>query len=260
MSRIKDTFNILKSSNKKAFIPYIMAGDPDLSSTYERMKILQECGADIIELGIPFSDPLADGPTIQMASERAMKKGVTLRKVLSFVKGYRHEFNIPIVIMSYYNPIFKLGDEQFIKLAADAGVDGFIIPDLTIEEASGFAKKSWEFDIDTIFLVAPTSTKDRIKMICDMSKGFVYYVSITGITGARLNLPDNFYHNMQTIREVTNLPVAVGFGISTPQEAQLVCKASDGVIVGSAIVKRFNDNPSTIKNYLLELSKAIKGE
>lgn len=260
MSRIQKTFRQLKSQGKKAFIPYIMAGDPDLATTYNRMQLLQDCGADIIELGIPFSDPLADGPTIQMASERALNNGVTLKKVLSFVKQHRSLFHIPIVIMSYYNPIFKLGDSNFIELSSDSGVDGFIIPDLTAEESKDFVKKSWDYDIDTIFLIAPTSTKDRIKMICKMCRGFIYYVSITGITGGRLSLPKRFYENIKVIRETSKLPIAVGFGISTPDDARLISSCSDGVIVGSAIVRRFNDEPETIKGYLLDLAKAIKGE
>lgn len=259
MSRIRETFKRLKLNGEKAFIPYIMAGDPDLSSTFERMQILQGCGADIIELGIPFSDPLADGTIIQMASDRALREGITLRKVLSFIKEHRGYLQIPIVIMSYYNPIFKLGDREFLRQASEAGVDGLIIPDLTADEAKDFVKKSWDFGIDTIFLVAPTSTRDRISMICNICRGFIYYVSITGITGARLHLPETFYEKMRMIRETSKLPVAVGFGISTPEEARMISSHSDGVIVGSAIVKRFNDEPSTIKDYLLDLKKAIKG-
>lgn len=255
---IKDKFYELKINNQKAFIPYIMAGDPTIDETLNRIKILQSCGADIIELGVPFSDPLADGPTIQSASERALSGGTTLKKLLSFLNSCRDDITIPVILMTYYNPVFKMGVDFFLEEASLAGVNGLIIPDLTVEEADAFVEKARFYNIDTIFLISPTSTRDRIKMITSMSSGFVYYVSITGITGSELKLPPEFYDQINIIREITTLPISVGFGISKPSEAYLISKIADGVIIGSAIVKKFNDDPNGAVSYLKELRDAIR--
>lgn len=182
MNRIEKVFKKLKSQNKKAFIPYIMAGDPSLEKTKEIVLMFEECGADIVELGVPFTDPLADGHTIQRAAERALKNGVTLKKVVALVKNLRQKTKIPLVLMTYYNPVFKYGEERFIADAKDAGVDGAIIPDLPPDEAGGFTRRAKKASIASIFLLAPTSTDERIKKIASASTGFIYYVSITGIT------------------------------------------------------------------------------
>jgi tryptophan synthase alpha chain len=258
MTEIGKTFDRLKRKGKKAFIPYIMAGDPSLERTGEILHLFGECGADIIELGVPFSDPLADGPTIQQASERALQNGVTLRKILSFVKDIRQNFRIPIVLMTYYNPVFKYGEENFIKDAKKAGVDGVIIPDLPPDEAEHFIHLSREAALDTIFLLAPTSTDDRIKKVTRASRGFIYYVSITGITGASLLLDGSMDILISKIRKYTNKPVAVGFGVSSPEEASAVSRISDGVIIGSAIVKKLHKSPLDLKNYLVSLREAIQ--
>jgi tryptophan synthase alpha chain len=262
-SKITNTFERLKNQGKKAFIPYIMAGDPSLERTKDIVLLFEKCGADIVELGVPFSDPLADGPTIQRASERALKNGVTLRKVIAFVKDLRQSIQIPIVLMTYYNPVFKYGEENFVKDARVAGVDGMIIPDLPPDEAEDFIKLSRKAALDTIFLLAPTSTEDRIKKVTKASSGFIYYVSITGITGADLLLDGSMEILISKIRKYTNKPIAVGFGVSIPEEASAVAKISDGVIVGSAILKRIQDqrlceSPDGLRDYLISLRKAIK--
>jgi tryptophan synthase alpha chain len=258
MSKIAMTFNKLKKNGKKAFIPYIMSGDPSLERTKEIVLLFEKCGADIVELGVPFSDPLADGPTIQRASERALQNNVTLRKVISFVKDLRTVTQIPIVLMTYYNPVFKYNENDFIKDAKEAGVDGVIIPDLPPDEAEHFIKLSKKASIDTIFLLAPTSTDDRIKRVTKASSGFIYYVSITGITGASLLLDGSMETLISRIRGFTRKPIAVGFGVSTPEEASAVAKVSDGVIIGSAIVKRIDEPYNELENYLLGLREAIK--
>ncbi len=257
-SKISTIFRNLKSCNLKAFIPYIMAGDPDIDSTLERVMLLVECGADIIELGVPFSDPLADGPTIQRAAERALQAGVTLRKIIPFVAKIRQHTQIPIVLMTYYNPIFKYGENSFVNDARDAGVDGVIIPDLPPEEAKELISASRKKGLDTIFLLAPTSTKERIKKIASASSGFVYYVSMTGITGSQLALDDTFKRHIEDVKNATDKPVAVGFGVSTPDEAYNVARLADGVIVGSAIVKKLHESPSEAKGFILKLKEAIK--
>ncbi|MGB9716681.1 MAG: tryptophan synthase subunit alpha [Thermodesulfovibrionales bacterium] len=257
MSKIEEAFRKLKKKEKKAFIPYIMAGDPYLRKTKELVLIFEECGADIVELGVPFTDPLADGPTIQRASERALEKGITLKKVIGFVKELREHTEIPIVLMTYYNPVFKYGEEDFVKDAKDSGVDGVIIPDLPPDEARSFIILSRKACLDTIFLLAPTSTTDRVRKVVKESKGFIYYVSITGITGSRILLNGSIETQINEIRKYTDKPIAVGFGVSTPEEASAVSKIADGVIVGSAIVKRVNESPEEFRKYIMSLREAI---
>lgn len=256
MTRIEKTFKPLKKQNKKAFIPYIMAGDPSLEDTKRFVSELEDAGADIIELGVPFTDPLADGPTIQRAHERALNQGVTLRKVLALVEEIREMAEIPIVLMTYYNPVFKYGISAFIKEAVRVGVDGVIIPDLIPDEAGDFINIAREHKLDTIFLLAPTSTTDRIKKVVRASTGFIYYVSITGITGAKLLTDDLMRNTLRLIQENTNKPIAVGFGISNPDEAAEVSKLADGVIVGSAIVRLIAEGKD-IKGFIKSIRDAI---
>ncbi len=260
MSKIEKTFKKLKQQGKKAFIPYIMAGDPDVEKTIENVRLLEECGADIIELGVPFSDPLADGPTIQRAAERALAAGVTLKKLIQLVSEIRTFSQVPIVLMTYYNPIFKYGDERFVTDAVQAGVDGIIVPDLPPDEAQKLIGASHSRNLDTIFLIAPTTTEKRLKTIVKASRGFVYYISITGITGSKLVLHETFKEHLALIRSLTAKPVAVGFGISTPDEAYTVSRLADGVIVGSAIVKKLHEKPEEAKGFILRLNEAIKGQ
>ncbi len=257
MTGIGTRFRKLKKQGKKAFIPYTMAGDPSLEKTKDTVLLFEQCGADIVELGVPFSDPLADGPTIQRASERAIRNGVTLRQVIGLVKEIRQETRIPLVLMTYFNPVFRYGTGNFIKDAVHAGADGVIIPDLPPEEAEDVIKLSKEARLDTIFLLAPTSTNDRIRKVTRASSGFIYYVSITGITGSGLLLDGSMEALISQIRKYTKKPVAAGFGISTPEDASAVSKIADGVIVGSAIVRRLHANPDGLKEYLMSLRSAI---
>jgi len=256
MTLIEKTFKRLKQENKKAFIPYIMAGDPSLDDTKRFIHEIEDAGADIIELGVPFTDPLADGPSIQRAHERALSNGVTLRKVLIFVDEIRKEKKIPIVLMTYYNPVFKYGIESFIKDAVRVGVNGVIIPDLIPDEGKEFIGIARRHKLDTIFLLAPTSTDERIKKVTRASTGFIYYVSITGITGARLLIDDTMTERLSRIMTYTKKPVAVGFGVSNPEEASLIAGISDGVIVGSAIVRLISEGKE-IKDFVRSLRKAI---
>jgi tryptophan synthase alpha chain len=257
-STIEKTFKRLRREGKKAFIPYVMAGDPDLERTRDVVHLFEECGADIVELGVPFSDPLADGPTIQRAAERALQHGVTLRNVIAYVGRFSQEISMPIVLMTYYNPIFKYGMELFVSDARDAGVDGVIIPDLPPDEATEFIRLAQKAHLNTIFLLAPTSNHERIKRVVKASTGFIYYVSITGITGAALLLDGSMEVLMSKIRTYSDKPIAVGFGVSTPEEASAVARISDGVIVGSAIVKRLQNSPLELKQYLTSLREAIR--
>ena len=257
-SRITGTFKEIRRKNGRAFIPYIMAGDPNIKRTGELIRVLEDCGADIIELGVPFSDPLADGPTIQQAAQRALDEGVTLSTVIGLVAEIRITTQIPIILMTYYNPIFKYGEERFVRDATAAGVDGIIVPDLPPDEAGNLMKYSRKSGLDTIFLLAPTSTEDRIQKVARASKGFIYYVPMTGITGSKLSLDASFESHIARIRKVSDKPVAVGFGISTPEEAAVLSRFADGVIVGSAIVKRVQAPDSELKNYLLSLRNAIQ--
>lgn len=256
MNRIEQTFKELRKADRKALIPYIMAGDPNLNATKKYIHDLESSGADIIELGVPFSDPLADGPTIQRAAERSLQNGTTLRKILKLVKEIRKTSEIPLILMTYYNPIFKLGIESFITKAVKAGVDGVIIPDLIPDEANEFMKLSRQHNLDTIFLLAPTSTDERIRKVTKASTGFIYYVSITGITGAKLSMGSLMKNTLKTINATTRKPVAVGFGVSSAKEAASVARLADGVIIGSAIVKLIA-NGKSIRNFVRNIRKAI---
>ena len=266
MSRIDKKFKELRRSGKKAFIAYITAGDPDLSATKSIVLALESAGVDIIELGIPFSDPIADGPTIQAASRRALLKGATLKKIFQMTGDLRRSTPIPIAFMTYFNPVLKYGIKEFVKDCKLKEVDGVIIPDLPPEEAKDLIRFARDEDISTIFLAAPTSTRKRIKMITVKSAGFIYYVSLTGVTGARRKLPPEVASNVRTIRSMTRKPVAVGFGISSPGQACSIARIADGVIVGSAIVRIIADNQKNsralmlkISNFSKKLAKAIHG-
>jgi tryptophan synthase alpha chain len=240
-NRIERTFNVLRKTRRKALIPYIMAGDPNLRTTESLVYALEKAGADIIELGIPFSDPLADGPTIQRASERSLRRKTTLASVLRLVGKIRKRTEVPLVLMTYYNLIYRFGVEAFAERAARAGVDGVIIPDLPPEEAGEMASAARN-RLATIFLLAPTSTSDRIQRISGAASGFVYYVSLTGITGSRLTGFPEIARKISEIRRHTPLPIGVGFGISSPAEAARISKWADGVIVGSALVRVIEQN------------------
>jgi tryptophan synthase alpha chain len=246
MSRIKNTFNKLNKKKETALIPYIMAGDPDLATTRKLIFEMEKAGCDIIELGAPFSDPLADGPTIQKAAIRSLKNLTTIADVLGLVAEVRKESKIPLILMTYYNLIFKYGEERFVHDAAAAGLDGVILPDLPPEEAGILIPAAKKAGLDMIFLLAPTSTGERIKLVCRVSQGFVYYVSLTGVTGARADIQHSVKDSLEKIKAVTDKPIGVGFGISTPDQAAQVAQwGADGVIVGSALVKVIEENGSS---------------
>lgn len=256
MSRIKNTFNRLKKKNETALIPYLMAGDPDMTATKKLVLALEKAGADIIELGAPFSDPLADGPTIQKAAIRSLKNNTSIADVLGLVADVRTESRIPLILMTYYNLIFHYGEERFVQDAVAAGLDGIILPDLPPEEAGTLLPLAKKGGLDMIFLLAPTSTDERIKLVSKLTQGFVYYVSLTGVTGARTGLQQSILESLTRIKAMTDKPVAVGFGISTPdQAAQVAHWGADGVIVGSALVKVIEENGSSAD--LVEKSAAF---
>jgi tryptophan synthase alpha chain len=236
MKRIEQTFARLKTQGQKALIPYIMAGDPDPSTTRDLLFLLEEWGAHIIELGVPFSDPLADGPVIQAASLRALKQGVTFSTVFKLVEEARGATDIPIVIMTYYNLVYKAGLHRIARQAAEAGIDGFIIPDLPPEEANGWKEAARKNGIDTVFLVAPNTPLSRAKRIASETEGFLYAVSLTGVTGMRGDLPPGLIPYLAGLRSITHKPLAVGFGVSSPSHVQDLAPFVDGVVVGSALV------------------------
>jgi len=238
MHRIDRCFHELRAARQTALIPYVTAGDPDLAVTRELAWAFEGAGADILELGVPFSDPLADGSTIQRASQRALERGVTLKGVIGSVEQIRARSQMPIVLMSYMNPILRMGLDEFARRAKDAGVDGVIVPDLPPEEAGELRRCCAATNVSTIFLAAPTSTDARLRRIAEASEGYIYYVSLKGVTGARESLQADLAVSLGRLRRLTNKPVAVGFGISTPAQAAEVARVADGVIVGSAIVER----------------------
>jgi len=224
---------------KKPLICYFMAGYPSVEKSLKTAETLIEAGADILEVGIPFSDPVADGPTIQVAHEKAVKDGITPVNVFELTRNIKEKFpDIPLIAMTYYNPIFVVGEEKFCKQAKENGIDGFIVPDLPPEEAGEFKKIANSFGLSTVFLLAPTSNEERIKIIGKMSDGFIYYVSLTGITGEREQLPwEELKEKVSQIKKITGKKVAVGFGVSKKEHVKKISEVADGVIVGSAVVK-----------------------
>ncbi|MFZ3072717.1 MAG: tryptophan synthase subunit alpha [Thermodesulfobacteriota bacterium] len=235
-TRLKQTFEYLAKKGEKALVAFITAGDPDMNSTRNFISAIEKGGADIIELGIPFSDPMADGPTIQASSERALKNGATLDKVFTLVENTRKTSNIPIVLFGYYNPVFVYGVKRFAKRASEAGCDGVLIVDLPPEESGELKKELDAVGIPLIYLLTPTSGEDRMRIVAKGASGFIYYVSVAGVTGARRSLSNKIAKSVKKIRKFTDVPIGVGFGISTPEQAREVAAFSDAVIVGSAII------------------------
>lgn len=257
-NRIEQKFMELKARGEKAFIAFITAGDPNLKVTEQLVEGFEAAGVDIVELGVPFSDPLADGPTIQAASQRSLKKRTTLKKILESVTFVRSKTQIPLALMSYYNPIFHYGEEKFIKDAKKAGVDGLIIPDLPPEEASDLRRFADQYDIALVFFLAPTSTDERIQKVVAAATGFIYYVSLTGVTGVRAQSGVSINQKMRKIKKVTKKPVCVGFGVSTKEQVADYGRVADGVIVGSAIVKKINEQAEH-KNCVESVLHFVKG-
>src|SRR5881296_3627034 len=242
MSRIERKFAELKAEGRKAFIPYSTTGDPSIETTFELVLALEKAGADLIELGVPFSDPIADGPVIQRATDRALRNGVTLQKVLKLGENIRKKSGIPLVLFSYFNPLLNHGLESLAKDATAAGFDGVLASDLTIEESEPFVYSMQRAGLNTIFLVAPTSSEERMKKIAETSTGFLYAISRTGVTGERQELAPDLKDFLRKLRSFTTTPIAVGFGISRPEHVQAVWREADAAIVGSSIVKAVEDN------------------
>jgi len=242
MNRIETRFQQLEAENRVALIPYVTAGDPNPAVTVPLMHAMVEAGASLIELGVPFSDPMADGPVIQRASERALQHNTSLRDVLGMVKDFRQtDSETPVILMGYLNPIEAMGYQTFAEMAAGSGLDGVLTVDIPPEEADDYLQVMRTNHIDTIFLLAPTSNQERIKRICDVSRGFVYYVSVKGITGAASFAIGEVAERIFAIRKNTSLPVGVGFGIKDPESAQAVAQVGDAVIVGSALVRQVEE-------------------
>jgi tryptophan synthase alpha chain len=242
MTRIERRFSELKQSGRKAFIPYITAGDPSLAATRDIILALDRAGADVIELGVPFSDPIADGPVIQRATERALANHVTLRDVLQLGKDVRRQSEIPLLLFSYFNPLLSYGLEKLAADAAASGFDGILATDLTIEESEGFRAAMGNAGLNTVFLAAPTSSPERMKRIAAGSTGFLYAVSRTGVTGERQELAPDLRLFLAELRGYTQCPIAVGFGISRPEHIRAIWSEADGAVVGSAIVAEIEKN------------------
>lgn len=263
MSNISATLNALQEHGKKALVTFITAGDPDLATSERIMHALIESGVDLIELGVPFSDPMADGPTIQLASQRALQSGTTLRGVLDLVTRVRQHSNVPVVLMGYYNPVFCYGLEAFAGDAARAGVDGLLLVDLPPEEAEELHPYLRAAGIDLITLLAPTSDMARSARLARSGEGFLYYVSMTGVTGSRQVDTAAIAEPVRLLKEQSPIPVAVGFGVSTPGDAEAVARIADAVVVGSALVKligEFGDSPALldeVRGFVRQLKAAI---
>ena len=256
MSNIKKAFE-----NGKAFIAFVTCGDPDLETTAKVVRVAVENGADLIELGIPFSDPTAEGPVIQSANLRALRGGITTDKIFAFVKELRRDVKVPMVFMTYANVVFSYGAEKFISTCRDIGIDGLILPDLPFEEKEEFLPTCRQYGVDLISLIAPTS-ENRISMIAREAEGFIYIVSSLGVTGTRSEIKTDIASIVNVVRENTKVPCAIGFGISTPEQAKKMADISDGAIVGSAIVKLMEkygtDAPEHVAEYVKSMKDAIR--
>ncbi|MEO1369577.1 MAG: tryptophan synthase subunit alpha [Acidobacteriota bacterium] len=263
MSAVGAAFTKCREEKRAAFIPFLTAGDPDLRTTGELMHAMVAGGADIIELGVPFSDPIADGPTIQKASTRALESGTTLSGILRLVARHRDRLGVPVVLFTYFNPIHARGVSTFAEQAAASGVDAVLCVDMPPEEGADYVGELRRQSLDTIFLLAPTSDKARIQSVARHSSGFVYYVSRTGVTGARQALPKELLKESKRLRRRLDLPLAVGFGISTPEQVAQVASAADGVVVGSALVELIGEHggskdlPQVLEQRVRELTAPL---
>ena len=266
MTSISQRFQTLRSQQQCALIPFITAGDPDLETTAEALRILDRNGADAIELGVPYSDPLADGPVIQAAATRALEKGVNLEQVLKLVESVSPDLQAPIILFTYYNPILNLGIKSFMEQISSAGVKGLVVPDLPVDESAELLETATNFGIEVILLIAPTSSKERIETIAQKSQGFIYLVSVTGVTGVRSQVQGRVKDLLQEIHAFTDKPIGVGFGISGSEQARQVTDwGADGVIAGSAFVKRLaqgtpEEGLQAIESLCQELKGAIAKE
>jgi tryptophan synthase alpha chain len=238
MGRIGERFRQLRARGERALVPFVTAGDPDLATTEALVLAMAESGADAVEIGVPFSDPIAEGPTVQRSSERALRSGTSLRRVLELVKGLRPRVEIPIVLMGYANPLLAMGEARFAEAAAAAGVDGNIAVDMPPEESVELRRALVAHGVDPILLAAPTTRPERLAMLARETRGFLYYVSLTGVTGARAELAAGIEEQIRRVREVSEVPICVGFGVSRAEHARELARIADGVVVGSALVDR----------------------
>jgi len=265
MNRIEKVFKRLRQKDKKALIPYITCGDPNLEMSYRIALELIKSGADLIELGVPFSDPTADGPTIQRASERALKKPLCLDDIMALIQKLRKDSDIPLILFGYYNPFFSYGVRWFVKKAKEVGVDGVLIVDLAREESDEIEPYLKDAGLDMIFLLTPTSDSGRMELISKKASGFIYYISVTGVTGTSNKLDKCIKNSVFKIREFTDLPIGVGFGISNKNQAKEVSKWADAVIVGSALVKIIEEKKEskdllpTVASFIHELKEGLNG-
>ncbi|MBS3906772.1 MAG: tryptophan synthase subunit alpha [Syntrophaceae bacterium] len=263
MSRIDRTFKRLKEKGQAALIPFIVVGDPDLATTEALIVRMAENGADMIELGVPFWEPIADGPTIRAAHLRALQNGIGLKEIFRMTERLKDRIP-PLILMTYLNPVLEYGPRDFAKDCKENGIDGVIIPDLTPEEAGGWIEEARKMNLDTIFLIAPNSPPEHMKWVSGSSRGFIYYSSVTGVTGMREKLPEDLERIVKGIKERSKRPVAVGFGISTPEQVREIGRFAEGVVVGSAIVKMIEDNlrhPDLIArmgDFVSSLAKTLK--
>jgi tryptophan synthase alpha chain len=256
-TRISKRFSELRSNGELGIVAYITAGDPSLDATHKFVLALADAGADVIELGVPFSDPLADGPTIQRASERALRAGASLAGVLKLVWRIRQTSQVPLVLFTYFNPILQMGLDKFAAAAAEAGADGVLVTDLTPEESEDYRRIVCAQNLDTIFLAAPTSDDERLRKISACSSGFLYLISRTGVTGAKDSLPDDLPGLLRRVRHFTDLPVAVGFGISLPGHVSVLGGLADAAVVGSALVSEI-EKASSIESASAALQDRVK--
>jgi len=262
MSRIGERFAALRVRGEGALIPFLVAGDPTPALSLEAARAVAEAGADVLELGIPFSDPLADGKVNEQAYRRALEHGVFIPEVLALARGVRERTQVPLVLMTYYNPVLQYGLERFADEAAAAGVDGVLVTDLPPEEAAPWQAAARAAGLDTIFLAAPTSTASRLEAVAGAGSGFVYCVSRTGVTGARADLPDGLEGMLAEVRRHTSLPRAVGFGISSPEQVRAVCRLAEGAVVGSALVRLLAESgdrgPAQVAEFVRSLKATAK--
>jgi tryptophan synthase alpha chain len=264
MSRIGQRFDKCKSTGDKALVCFLTAGDPDVETTLSLVLELEKAGVDVVELGIPFSDPLADGPSIQASTFRALQNGARMDKVLELVADIREKSDIPMVLMTYFNPVQKFGVERFAGEASRAGADGVIMTDLPPEESDEWKKAADSCGLDTIYLLAPTSTQERIERVAKMSEGFIYCVSRTGVTGARQDVPVELHDLLGKIRKATDKPISVGFGVSKPEHVRQITQWADGAVVGSALIDCINQHRTSdkllpeVRRFAEELKEATK--
>jgi len=257
-TRIQKLFERTRRENRAALIAYVTAGDPSPERTPQVVAALERGGVDLIELGVPFSDPIADGPVIQRAAARALQAGTTVPKVLDISRTIRKTSEIPLLLFTYLNPVLRYGLDKLASDAKAAGIDGCLLTDVSVEEAEPYVNAMRTAGLDTVFLAAPTSTERRLKLVAQYSTGFVYLVSRTGVTGERADLSDSLAPLIGKMRDVTALPLAAGFGISTPDQASAVAKMADGMVVGSAIVRQIEQDVNGIENFARSLSERMK--